>query len=54
MMNNWLNNFAFRINITVWVFVLAILASVIIAWITVGYKSVKAAFANPVKSLRTE
>ena len=54
MMNNWLNNFAFRINITVWVFVLAIIASIIIAWITVGYKAIKAAIANPMKSLRTE
>ena len=54
MMSNWLNNFAFRINITVWVFALAIVLSVVIAWITVGYKSVKAAVANPVKSLRTE
>lgn len=54
MMNNWLNNFAFRINITVWVFVLAIVASVVIAWITVGYKSVKAALANPVAALRSE
>ena len=54
MMNNWLNNFAFRINITVWVFVLAILASVVIAWITVGYKSIRAAIANPIKSLRSE
>jgi ABC-type antimicrobial peptide transport system permease subunit len=54
MMSNWLNNFAFRINITIWVFVLAIVLSVVIAWITVGYKSIKAAIANPVKSLRTE
>lgn len=54
MMSNWLNNFAFRINITVWVFVLAIVLSVLIAWITVGYKSIRAATANPVKSLRTE
>ena len=54
MMSNWLNNFAFRINITVWVFALAIVLSVVIAWITVGYKSIKAAVANPVKSLRTE
>jgi predicted permease len=54
MMNNWLNNFAFRINITIWVFVLAIILSVLIAWITVGYKSIRAAIANPVKSLRTE
>ncbi len=53
-MSNWLNNFAFRINITVWVFLLAIVSSVVIAWITVGYRSLKAALANPVKSLRTE
>ncbi len=54
MMSNWLNNFAFRINVGVGVFLLAILASIIIAWITVGYKSVKAALSNPVKSLRME
>lgn len=54
MMHNWLSNFAYRINITIWVFVLAVIASVVIAWLTVGYKAVKAAMANPVKSLRTE
>jgi predicted permease len=54
MMSNWLNNFAYRINITIWVFVLAVVASVVIAWITVGYKAIKAAVANPAKSLRTE
>jgi len=54
MMSNWLNNFAFRIDMGVWIFLLAILASIIIAWITVGYKSIKAALSNPVKSLRTE
>src|SRR5258706_747054 len=54
MMSNWLNNFAFRVNITIWVFVLAIVASAVIAWITVGYKSIRAAIANPIKSLRTE
>ena len=54
MMSNWLNNFAFRINITIWVFVLAIISSVVIAWLTVGYKALKAAIANPVKSLRME
>jgi hypothetical protein len=36
------------------VFMIAIMISVIIAWITVGYKALKAAIANPVKSLRTE
>jgi putative ABC transport system permease protein len=54
MMSKWLNNFAFRINIGVLVFVVAIVTSVIISWITVGYKSIQAAVANPVKSLRTE
>jgi len=54
MMTNWLQNFVFRIDIGVSVFALAILASVIIAWITVGYKAVRAALVNPVKSLRSE
>jgi putative ABC transport system permease protein len=54
MMSNWLNNFVFRINMNAWIFLLAIISSVMIAWITVGYKAVKAARANPVKSLRTE
>jgi ABC-type antimicrobial peptide transport system permease subunit len=54
MMRGWLNNFAFRINMNIWVFILAILCSVVIAWITVGYKSIRAALSNPVKSLRTE
>jgi putative ABC transport system permease protein len=54
IMSKWLNNFAFRINIGVLVFVVAIITSVLIAWITVGYKSFQAALANPVKSLRTE
>lgn len=54
MMNDWLNNFAFRIQMSIWIFALAILASVIIAWITVGYRSIKTAFTNPVKSLKTE
>jgi len=54
MMRGWLNNFAFRINMNIWVFILAIVCSVVIAWITVGYKSIRAALSNPVKSLRTE
>lgn len=54
MMKNWLQNFAFRIPLSVSVFAIAIITSIAIAWITVGYKAIKAAFANPVKSLRTE
>jgi predicted permease len=54
MMNNWLSNFVYRVPINAGVFIWAVLISVIIAWITVGYKSIRAAMANPVKSLRTE
>lgn len=54
LMSQWLNNFNYRINIGIWVFAIAMLVSVTIAWITVGYKSVKAALVNPVKSLRSE
>jgi putative ABC transport system permease protein len=54
MMNSWLQSFVFRIPLSAWIFVLAIAASLIVAWITVGYKAVKAALANPVKSLRSE
>jgi putative ABC transport system permease protein len=54
MMSNWLQNFAYRIPLTAGVFVLAIASSVIIAWVTVGYKAVRAALVNPVKSLRSE
>ncbi len=53
-MNDWLQNFVYRINIGASVFIIAIIASLVIAWITVGYRAVKAALANPVKSLRTE
>lgn len=54
LMNNWLSNFSYRINMGAGVFVLAALVSLIIAWITVGYKSMKAALTNPVVSLRSE
>lgn len=54
VMNQWLSNFNYRINVGIWIFALAMLISIVIAWITVGYKSVKAALVNPVKSLRSE
>jgi putative ABC transport system permease protein len=53
-MNNWLQDYAYRINIGFWVFVVAGIAAVIIAMATIGYHAVKAALANPVKSLRVE
>jgi len=53
-MNKWLLVFAFRINIAWWVFAVAGLISLIIAFATISIQSVKAALANPVKSLRSE
>jgi putative ABC transport system permease protein len=54
MMNKWLQSFAYRINISWWVFALAGLLTIAIALITVSFQAIKAAMANPVKSLRTE
>ena len=53
-MNSWLENFSYRISIGLGIFLLTIIASITIAWLTVGYRAIRAATANPVKSLRTE
>ena len=53
-MNKWLEDFPYRVNISWWVFGIAAVAALIIALITVSFQSIKAATANPVKSLRTE
>ena len=53
-MNKWLEDFAYRTNITWWIFGLAGLVSVVIAFSTISFQAIKAAIANPVKSLRTE
>ena len=53
-MNTWLQSYTYRINIEWWVFAGAGLLSVVIAFTTVSYQAIKAAIANPVKSLRTE
>ncbi len=53
-MHQWLSGFYNHINISWMVFAIVIFCSVLVAWITVGYKAIKAAVANPVKSLRTE
>ncbi|MFA6087785.1 ABC transporter permease [Mucilaginibacter sp.] len=53
-MNKWLLDFAFRINIQWWVLAMAGIVAVIIAFLTISYQSIKAALANPVKSLRSE
>ena len=54
VMYKWLQDFAYRINISLWIFVATGILAVFIALVTIGYQSVKAAMANPVKSLRTE
>jgi putative ABC transport system permease protein len=54
LMNEWLKNFVDKIGLDAWIFGLAILLSIGVAWITVGYKAVKAALSNPVKSIRAE
>ena len=53
-MNRWLQDFAYKIDITWWMFALAGLLSVSIALLTVSFQSIKAALMNPVKSLRSE
>jgi putative ABC transport system permease protein len=53
-MNKWLQSFAYRTNISWWIFVAAGVAAILIALITVSFQAIKAAVANPVKSLRTE
>jgi len=53
-MNKWLQDFAYKINIGWFVFVLAGLLAIAIALLTISFQSIKAALANPVKSLRTE
>jgi len=54
MLSNWLESFAYRIHISPLVFVIAGASVIIITVITVSFQSIKAAIANPVKSLRTE
>ncbi len=53
-MNKWLEAFAYKITIGWWVFAVAGLITVGVALLTVSYQAIKAAIANPVKSLRTE
>ena len=54
VLDKWLDNFVFRINIEWWVFVLTGVLAIFIAFLTVSYQSIKAALANPVESLRSE
>ena len=53
-MHNWLQNYAYRVGINGWVFIAAALIAFLIALLTISFQSIRAAMANPVKSLRTE
>jgi putative ABC transport system permease protein len=54
IMHRWLENFAYRVNISWWVFVLAAILALLIALVTISFQTVKAALTNPVDSLRSE
>ncbi|HXR84409.1 MAG TPA: ABC transporter permease [Hanamia sp.] len=53
-MHKWLQDFAYRIHISIWIFGLTGIAVLLIALITISFQAIKAAIANPVKSLRSE
>jgi putative ABC transport system permease protein len=53
-MSQWLQNFAYRINIGVWIFIAAAGLALVIAMVTVSFQSIRAAMANPITSLRYE
>jgi putative ABC transport system permease protein len=53
-LNDWLKDFPYRVDVSWWVFAIAMVAALTIAFLTVSFQSIKAATTNPVKSLRTE
>jgi putative ABC transport system permease protein len=53
-MSKWLQSFVYRVTVSWWMFALAGVIAIAIALITVSFQAIKAAIANPVKSLRTE
>jgi len=53
-MHKWLQDYVYRINISWWLFIAGGISAIVIALITVSFQAIKAAIANPVKSLRTE
>jgi putative ABC transport system permease protein len=54
VMHSWLQDFAYRISLSWWIFLLAGIIAAVIAFITISFQAIRAANANPVKSLRTE
>jgi putative ABC transport system permease protein len=54
LMLKWLENFAYRVNIGFWIFIIAAIIAFVIALFTISFQAIKAAFANPIESLRYE
>lgn len=54
LMNKWLQNFAYRTNISWWVFGVSVAAAFVVTGMAVGYQTIKAALANPIKALKSE
>ena len=54
VMSEWLKDFAYRVSIEWWIFIVAAVIAIIIAFLTISTQAIKAAVSNPVKSLRTE
>ena len=54
LLQNWLQAFEYRTNISFWIFVVAGIITLLIAFLTIAFRSVEAALMNPVKSLKTE
>lgn len=54
LMNNWLQTFAYHVDLTVWIFLFSGLIALLIAWLTVSYQSIKIARTNPANSIRYE
>lgn len=53
-MNSWLENYAYRVSISVWIFIVSALLAIFIALVTVSYQSIRTSISNPVNSLRHE
>lgn len=53
-MHQWLQDFAYRVNISWWVFMIAGISALVVALITISFQAFRAAAANPVKTLRSE
>lgn len=54
ILSSWLDNFAYKTEMSPWVFAAAGFVALLMAWVTVSWQSIRAAFANPAKTLRTE